>query len=94
MKLSVNYTYHSLEDYLSSRPLDVDGMLDDGWGAVFSVKGREIDAVIVFVDIGGFSGRTFDLSPTETLIFVNNFFSWITAEGLRGRPGIVDKYRV
>jgi len=92
MKLSVNYTYHSLEDYLSSRPLDVDGMLDDGWGAVFPVKGREIDAVIVFVDIGGFSGRTFDLGPTETLIFANNFFSWITAEGLRGRPGIVDKY--
>lgn len=28
----------------------------------------------------------------ETLVFVNNFFTWITAEGLRGRPGIVDKY--
>jgi len=92
MKLSVNYTFNSLEDYLSSRPLDVDGLLDDGWGAAFPVKGREIDAVIVFVDIAGFSRRTYDLSPTETLIFVNNFFSWITAEGLRGRPGIVDKY--
>jgi hypothetical protein len=92
MKLSVKYPYHSLEDYLSSRPLDVDGLLDDGWGAAFPIKGREIDATVVFVDIGGFSRRTYDLTPTETLIFVNNFFSWITAEGLHDKPGIVDKY--
>jgi class 3 adenylate cyclase len=92
MKLSVTYRYNSLEDYLASRPLDVDGMLDDGWGAAFPVKGREVEAAIVFIDIGGFSRRTHDLSPTETLIFVNNFFCWITAEGLRGMPGIVDKY--
>ncbi|MBE2203672.1 MAG: adenylate/guanylate cyclase domain-containing protein [Chthoniobacterales bacterium] len=92
MNLSVNYQFNSLEDYLTSRPLDVDGMLDDGWGAVFPVKGREIEAAILFIDIAGFSRRTYDLSPTETLIFVNNFFSWITAEGLRGKPGIVDKY--
>jgi hypothetical protein len=32
------------------------------------------------------------LDPTETLAFVNHFFAWITAEALRGRPGIVDKY--
>lgn len=92
MRPSVSYPFHSLEDYLSSRPLDVDGLLDDGWGAMFPVKGREIDATILFVDIASFSHRTYDLSPIETLIFVNNFFSWITAEGLRGRPGIVDKY--
>lgn len=92
MRPSVSYPFHSLEDFLASRPLDVDGLLDDGWGAMFPVKGREIEAAILFIDIAGFSTRTYDLSPVETLIFVNNFFAWMTAEGLRGRPGIVDKY--
>src|SRR5271165_3634614 len=90
--MSVKYRYNSLEDFLTSNPLTVDGQVDDGWGAMFPVKGREIDATILFSDISGFSRRTLDLSPTETLIFVNNFFSWISAEALRGQPGIVDKY--
>lgn len=88
----VNYRYTSLEAFLISNPLSVDGQLDDGWGANFPVKGREINATILFVDIASFSKRTFKLSSTETLIFVNNFFTWITAEALRERPGIVDKY--
>jgi hypothetical protein len=92
MTPSVTYPFHSLEDFLTSKRLDVDGLLDDGWGAHFPVKGRLIHAVILFVDIAGFSRRTYDMSPIETLIFVNNFFAWISAEGLRGRPGVVDKY--
>lgn len=88
----VEYCYHSLEDYLISHPLTVDAILDDGWGASFPVKGREIEATILFSDISSFTRRTLELNPTETLIFVNNFFSWITAEALRGRPAIVDKY--
>ncbi len=32
------------------------------------------------------------MSPAETLIYVQNFFAWVTAEALKGRPGIVDKY--
>src|SRR4051794_21301256 len=92
MKQSVTYAFQSLGDYLNSRPLDVDGLLDDGWGAVFSVKGREIEAAILFADISGFSGRTASMDSTETLIYVNNFFSWMSAEGLRGTHGIVDKY--
>ena len=90
--MAVRYQYHSLEDFLATNPLSVDDQLDDGWGAAFPVKGREIEATILFSDISGFSRRTLDLSPTETLIFVNNFFAWISAEALRGRPGIVDKY--
>lgn len=90
--MGVEYRYNSLEDYITSTRLDVNGLLDDGWGAKFPVKGREIEAAILFCDISNFSGRTYDLSPVETLIFVNNFFAWITAEALRGRPGIVDKY--
>ncbi len=89
---TVSYRYNSLEDYLISSYLNVNGVSDDGWGAAYPVKGREIPAVILFADISSFSSRTLDLSSTETLIFVNNFFAWITAEALRDRPGIVDKY--
>jgi len=89
---AVRYKYASLEDFLNSWPLSVDGVLDDGWGASFSVKGIETLAAVLFADITYFSGRTLDLTPTETLIFVNNFFAWITAEALQDRPGIVDKY--
>lgn len=56
------------------------------------MKGREIEATILFADITRFSGRTLDLSPAETLIFVNWFFAWISAEALRGGKGIIDKY--
>jgi class 3 adenylate cyclase len=70
----------------------VDETPNDGWGATFPVKGREIEATVLFSDITAFSRRTLDLSPTETLIFVNWFFSWVTAEALRGGKGIIDKY--
>jgi hypothetical protein len=70
----------------------VDGLLDDGGGALFPVKGREIQACILFADISGFSKRTASLSSTETLAFVNHFFAWITAESMSVGPGIVDKY--
>jgi class 3 adenylate cyclase len=88
----MKYKYNSLEDFLATNTLSVDDQCDDGWGAMFPVKGREIQASILFSDISGFSKRTLNLSPTETLIFVNNFFAWISAEALRKRPGIVDKY--
>lgn len=88
----IKYPYHSLEDFLIANMLTVDGEVDDGWGARFPVKGREIEASVLFADITSFSTRTADLDPTETLAFVNHFFAWISAEALRGRPGIVDKY--
>jgi hypothetical protein len=84
--------FHSLEEFLISAPLTVDGELDDGWGAPFPVKGRELDATVLFADITSFSSRTLDLTPTETLVYVNNFFAWISAEALRHGNGVVDKY--
>jgi hypothetical protein len=90
--MPVKYNFHSLEDYLISKPLTVDGELNDGWGASFPVKGRELDATVLFADIAMFSQRTKDLGPAETLAFVNHFFAWMTAEGLRGTNAIVDKY--
>ena len=91
-RVRVPYRYHSLEDFLIGTVTHVDGQLDDGWGAVFPVKGREIEATVLFADISSFSRRTIDLTPAETLVFVNHLFAWVTAEALSGRPGIVDKY--
>jgi hypothetical protein len=90
--MGVRYHFNSLEDFLVSTTLTVDGQLDDGWGALFPVKGREIDATVLFADIAGFSARTENLSPAETLILVNHFFCWMTAEALQGKSAIVDKY--
>jgi hypothetical protein len=84
--------YRSLEDFLASVSLSVDAQFDDGWGEVFPVKGREIEATVLFADIAAFTRRTLDLTPAETLFVVNNFFAWIAAEALRDRPGVVDKY--
>jgi hypothetical protein len=84
--------YNSLEDFLNSYPLNVDGILNDGGGAPFSVKGIEINATILFADISSFSARTLELNSVETLIFVNNFITWMTYSGLEGSSGIVDKY--
>jgi class 3 adenylate cyclase len=84
--------FHSLEDFLASTLGHVDGVLDDGWGSPFPVKGREIEAAVLFADISGFSTRTLDMTPAATLVYVQNFFAWVTAEALHGRPGIVDKY--
>ncbi len=86
------YPYNSLDDFLKSHRLDVDGLLDDGWGAPFPVKGRIIDAVVLFADMTSFSTRSSELSPVEMLIFANNFFAWMSAEGLKKSHGIVDKY--
>jgi hypothetical protein len=90
--MTVRYNYASLEDFLVSTPATIDGQLDDGWGATFPVKGREIQATVLFADIPFFTSRTAELTSTETLAFVNNFVAWITAEALRGRPCIIDKY--
>ncbi|HXI13241.1 MAG TPA: adenylate/guanylate cyclase domain-containing protein [Thermoanaerobaculia bacterium] len=84
--------FNSLEDFLKSQRLTIDGLGEDGWGGSFPVKGREIEATILFADISNFSGHTSTLSSTETLAYVNLFFSWISAEGLSGTSGIVDKY--
>ena len=72
MNKVVNRTaVNSLEDFVTTSRLDVNGILNDGRGAYFPVKGREIEAAILFCDIANFSGRTYDLSPVETLILKN-----------------------
>lgn len=90
--MATKYKYNSLEDFLISHPLTVDAEFDDGWGAYFPVKGIELEATVLFADISGFSRRTAEMSPTETLIFVNNFFSWVTAEAIKDSHCIIDKY--
>lgn len=90
--VGLEHRYHSLDDFLASKMSHDDGALDDGWGSDFPVKGYETEATVLFADISSFSTRTLNMSPAATLIFVQNFFAWITAEALHGRPGIVDKY--
>jgi class 3 adenylate cyclase len=65
MPMAVRYPYHSLEDFLTANMHTVDAQIDDGWGASFPVKGREIEATVLFADITGFSARTADLDPTR-----------------------------
>jgi hypothetical protein len=91
-QMGLEQRFHSLEDFLASKPGHVDGTVGDGCGSEFPVKGREIEATILFADISGFSTRTANMTPIETLIFVQTFFAWITKEALADRPGIVDKY--
>jgi len=88
----IEFRYNSLEDYLIANPLSIDTQMDNGGGALFSAKGREIEASVLFADISSFSSTTKGLSSTETLIYLNHFFTWITAEGLVESTGIVDKY--
>lgn len=90
--MGIEQRFNSLEDFLASTELSVDGTVDDGWGFNFPLKGREIEATVMFADISGFSTRTLGMSPVATLAYVQNFFAWVTAEALHGRPGIVDKY--
>ena len=71
--MSVKYHFNSLEDFLISTAFTVDGQLDDGWGASFPVKGREIEVTVLFSDInckflkenaGPESGGDIDSLPT------------------------------
>lgn len=85
--------YSSLEDFLAASELTVDQRLDDGSDeGSYMLKGREIDATVLFSDISAFTSRTKDLLPVETLMFVNWFFHWITRQALNETHGIVDKY--
>ncbi len=86
------FKYRALEDYLTSSELTVDGTVDDGWGAPLSIKGKEIEAAVLFADVSAFTERTADMTPVETLMFVNHFLTWMTAEALSNGHGIIDKY--
>ena len=78
-----SYHYNSLEDFLISTTTTVDGQVD-GWSRrLYPVKGREIEATVLFSDIAVFSARTLDLNPTETLAFVKHFFAWVGGTALR-----------
>lgn len=90
--MSASDHYNSLDDFVISTPYTVDATVDFGPELTYPVKGREIEATVLFSDISGYSARTLDLSPAETLAFVNQFFTWVTAMALRGTHGIVDKY--
>jgi len=70
----------------------VNEVLDDGGGQKFPLRAREIEATVLFADMSGFTRRSRDISPMATLILANTFIAWLTAEGLRRVPCIIDKY--
>ena len=84
--------YNSLDDFLISTLATVDGQVTVGPGLTYPIKGRQIEATILFADISGYSARTLEMNPVETLAFVNHFFAWVTGMALQGTRGIVDKY--
>lgn len=84
--------FNSLQTFLDSNRLTVGGQVDAGNGEFFRVRGRSIVAAVLFADISNFVERTQSLHPAETLIFVQNFFAWITSNALSLGTGIVDKY--
>jgi len=86
------FRYRSLEDFVIASEMTVDGLLDNGWGAPMSIKGVQIDAAVLFAGISSFTERTAEMSPVETLTYVNQFFTWMTAEALNEGHGIIDKY--
>jgi hypothetical protein len=88
----MNREYNTLDEYLKSNSFTIDKQIPDGAGVTFPVRGREIEAAILFADITNFSGRTNRLSAPETLAFINLFMTWISAEAVKHSVGIVDKY--
>jgi hypothetical protein len=82
----------SLEDFLIESPLTVNERFGEGSGPFYPVKGREIDATVMFADMSDFTARSRELTPVQTLILVNNFVSWLTNWAVQASTGIVDKY--
>ena len=85
--------FSSLEDFLVASPLTVNERFEHSNGeASYPVKGREIDATVVFADMTGFTARSRELSPVQTLILVNNFVTWLTDWAVESTTAIIDKY--
>jgi len=87
--------FNSLDDFLISKELSIDAEIKDplyDWELEAPLKGREIEATVLFADISSFSERTCNLDPTETLLFINIFFGSILFKSIRDTHGIIDKY--
>jgi len=87
--------FNSLDDFLISKELSVNaGIKDPVYGGELEIplKGREIEATILFADISSFSNRTCNIDSTETLLFINVFFDLTLFRSIRNTHGIIDKY--
>lgn len=69
---------HTIEDFLISHPLKVDVEIEDEWVGDFTVKGIEMPATVLYVELTEFYRLSFSLHSTEMLIYVNNFLAWIS----------------
>jgi hypothetical protein len=84
--------FSSLDDFLAATPLTVNEQFGDESTGFYPVKGREINATILFADMSNFTARSRELNPVQTLVFLNNFVSWLTSWAGAESNGIIDKY--
>lgn len=90
--ISSSAHFSSLDEFLISATPTVNEQVELEPGTTYPLKGREIEATILFADMSGYSARTLDLNPVEILLFVNHFFSSVTTVALRATHGIVAEY--
>jgi hypothetical protein len=90
--LKTNFTYNTIEDFLISQPMTVDVEIEDEWSGCFSVKGIELPATILYAGISGFSRLSLELSPSEVLIYVNMFLSWMRESAEHERFCVIQRF--
>jgi len=86
------HTFNTVSDLLLSQPLTIDVEIEDAWSGPFAVKGLEIEGVVLYAGVSGFSRLSLELEPSEMLIYQNMFFSWIRRLLEKERFCIVDRF--
>ena len=80
-------TRHSLERFLS--PGAVDDVL--AGRTPLKVEGQKAEVTVLFADIRGFTRAAADMSPTEVVGFLSQFFNQMV-EAVDAQGGMVDKF--
>jgi len=85
-------SYHTIEDFLISHPLTIDVEIEDEWSGCFPVKGVELEAAVLHVELDGYYRLLAELRPSEMLIYVNNFLAWTGAAAERSACCVLHRY--
>lgn len=82
----------SLDDLLRSTPLTIDVVIEHEWTGAFPVKGVEMEATVLYVELPEYFRLTLELGPAPMLIHGNMFVAWL--ERLVERAGISAVYSI